>query len=166
MGFAEVERGDVGGVVQEEDGGCVVGFLAAVEVFMVRGVGGAMGGEIGEKDAVGVDVEMYEQCFGYSEGGREGVVEDMGAVSGGEDVDFEGAGGGGVEDREEVRVGGGCGGGGRGEGCHDEGGGGGIESGCGGVKDCLAEWRIWRAFGFFLLSPWVFSHSGCLRFSS
>lgn len=101
--------------MQEEDGGCVVGFLFSV---LERLRGG--GGEMGEEDVVGVDVERYEQCFWYSEGGRYGVVEDLEVVRGGEDVDFEGGCGRGVDDGEEVRVGGGGGGGGRGEGCHRE----------------------------------------------
>ncbi len=128
-GFAEVERGSVGGVVEEEDGCCVVGFLLVVVLnrlgFVIvgrwgGGVGvavGVGGGEMGEEDVVGVDVEWDEQCFWYPEGGRYGVVEDLGTVREGEDVDFEGGGGGEVEDREEVGVGGG---GGRGEGCHKE----------------------------------------------
>lgn len=115
--------------MEEEDGCCVVGFLLVVvfdrlEVAIVGrwGGGGGVavgvgGGEMGEEDVVGVDGEWDEQCFGDPEGGLGGVVEDLGVVRGGEDVESEGGGGGGVEDREEVGVGGG-GGGGRGEGCH------------------------------------------------
>ncbi len=137
--------------MQEEDGGCVVGFLIARLGAVAGGGGrvvGAVGGEMGEEDAVGVDVERYEQCFWYSEGGRDGVVEDLGTVRGGEDVDFEGGGGGGVEDEEEVGVGCGGGGAGRGKGCHGERlEGGGTKSGYGGVgwgeSFCLADFTAW-----------------------
>lgn len=144
-GFAEVERGGVGGVVEEEDGGCVVGFfiVGVVARLLEGGVGGGMREDTGEEDAVGVDKERCEQWFGDSDGGGDGVVEDVGAVRGGEDVDFEGGGIGGVEDGEQVGVRCWGGGAGRGEGCHggrekrEEGG------GCGGVGwggvDCLAD---------------------------
>lgn len=112
MCFPEVERGAVGGALEKEDGACVEGGLFAVSAglrFCGRvGGGRAAGMVMGEEDGVGVEVESCEQCFWYAEGGRVGIVVDLGRVGGGEDVDFEGEGGEGVEEGEEVGVG--CGG--------------------------------------------------------
>lgn len=67
--------------VEEEDGGCVVGFFIVVVWGRLLGGEGGLGGgmrvdmggvgevDMGEEDAVGVDVERYEQWFGDSDGG-------------------------------------------------------------------------------------------------
>lgn len=94
MPAPEIRRGDMIRVPEEEYGRGVQRLLITSLSSISMTLCTIAGLEIGKEVPVRDQEEGGEKCFRDSERGREGCVVDYWGEAGGEDVDFEGCGGG------------------------------------------------------------------------